>query len=93
MNMRVGVVYPQIELHGDPQALRYFARSVEELGFDHLFMYDHVLGAVGEDRDPPLSGPYGETDPFHDPLVAFAHLAALTERLEFCSGVMILPQR
>ena len=93
MDMRIGVVYPQIELHGDPHALRVFARSIEEMGFNHLVMYDHVVGAVGEDRDPPLTGPYRETDPFHDPLIAFAHLAALTRTLEFCTGVMILPQR
>ena len=91
--MRIGAIYPQIELHGDPQALRDFARAVEDMGFHHLVMYDHVIGAVHEDREPPLTGPYRETDPFHDPLVGFAHLAALTERLEFSSGVLILPQR
>ena len=91
--MQIGVVYPQIELQGDPHALRDFACSIEELGFHHLVMYDHVVGAVGEDRDPPLTGPYRETDPFHEPLMAFAHLAAITSRLEFCTGVMILPQR
>ena len=65
--MQVGVIYPQIELRGDPIALRDFTRAVEDLGFDYLVMMDHVLGAVGEDRDPPLTGPYRETDPFHDP--------------------------
>ncbi|ETD33298.1 LLM class F420-dependent oxidoreductase [Williamsia sp. D3] len=91
--MRIGVLYPQRELPRDPQALVDFACSVEELGFDYLVLNDHVVGAVGEDRDPPLTGPYRETDPFHDPLVAFAHLSALTTTLEFCTGVMILPQR
>lgn len=93
MSLKVGVVYPQIEMKGDPRALRHFARTVEELGFDYLTLYDHVLGAVGDDRDPPLPGPYREKDPFHDPLIAFSHLAALTERLEFCTGVMVTPMR
>lgn len=92
--MKVGAVYPQIELGGDPHALREFAVTVESLGFDHLVMYDHVMGAVREDREPPLvGGPYTEQDPFHDPLTAFSHLAALTTRLEFVSGVLVLPQR
>ena len=91
--MRIGVLYPQRELPPDPHALADFARSVEELGYDYLVMNDHVIGAVGEDRNPPLTGPYRETDPFHDPLIAFSHLAALTTKLEFCTGVMILPQR
>lgn len=91
--MQIGALYPQRELPADPQALRDFACGIEQLGFDYLVLNDHVIGAVGEDRNPPLTGPYRETDRFHDPLVAFAHLAALTERLEFCTGVMILPQR
>lgn len=91
--MRIGVVYPQTELGGDPVAARRLAASVEELGFDHLLAYDHVLGAVHADRTPPLAGPYTERDPFHDPLVLFAHLAALTERIELATGILILPQR
>jgi probable F420-dependent oxidoreductase len=91
--MEIGVVYPQIELGGDPEAVRRIGRAVEELGFDHLLAYDHVLGAVHADRTPPLTGPYTERDPFHDPLVMFAHLAALTERIGFATGILILPQR
>ncbi len=91
--MQIGVVYPQIELGGDPEAVRRIGRATEELGFDHLLAYDHVLGAVHEDRVPALVGPYTERDPFHDPLVMFAHLAAMTERIGFVTGVLILPQR
>ena len=91
--MRIGIVYPQIELGGDPEAVRRIGLAVEELGFDHLLAYDHVLGAVHADRDPALMGPYTENDPFHDPFVMFAHLAAITERIEFVTGILILPQR
>jgi probable F420-dependent oxidoreductase len=91
--MQIGVVYPQIELGGDPEAVRRIGRATEELGFDHLLAYDHVLGAVHEGRIPPLVGPYTEQDPFHDPLVMFAHLAAVTERIGFVTGILILPQR
>ncbi len=91
--MQIGVVYPQIELGGDPRAVRRIGRAVEELGFDHLLAYDHVLGAVHADRARPLIGPYNEHDPFHDPFVLFAYLAGLTERIEFATGVMVLPQR
>jgi probable F420-dependent oxidoreductase len=91
--MKIGAVYPQIELRGDPEAVRQIGTSVESLGFDHLLTYDHVLGATHEDREPRLTGPYTEKDPFHDPLVMFAHLAALTRRIELVAGVLILPQR
>ena len=64
--MKLGTTYPQIELGGDPQSLRRFAEATEQLGYDHILIYDHVVGAVHEGRDPPLWGPYTEKDPFHD---------------------------
>ena len=91
--MQIGVVYPQTELRGDPTAVRRIGRAVEDLGFDHLLSYDHVLGAVHANRTPELTGPYTEQDPFHDPLVMFAHLAGITERIGFATGILILPQR
>jgi probable F420-dependent oxidoreductase len=91
--MQIGVVYPQTELRGDPTAVRQVGRAAEELGFDHLLAYDHVLGAVHENRTRQLTGPYTERDPFHDPFVMFAYLAGITERLQFATGVLVLPQR
>jgi probable F420-dependent oxidoreductase len=91
--MDIGVVYPQNELRGDPTAVRRIGRAVEDLGFDHLLAYDHVLGALHADRTPPLTGPYTEHDPFHDPFVMFAYLSAITERIRFATGVLVLPQR
>lgn len=91
--MQIGVVYPQTELQGDPTAVRLIGTAVEELGFDHLLSYDHVLGAVHADRARPLPGPYSERDPFHDPFVMFAYLAGITERINFATGVLVLPQR
>ena len=90
--MKIGVIYPQTELQGDPEAVRRIGLAVEELGFDHLLTYDHVLGAT-HDREPKLTGPYTEKHPFHDPFVQFAYLAGMTRRIEFISGVIILPQR
>ncbi len=86
-------MYPQIELHGDPTAVGRFAVAAESLGFDHLLAYEHVLVAVHADRSPPLTGPYTERDPFHDPFVMFAYLAGITDRLRFVTGVLVLPQR
>src|SRR5580692_6895723 len=91
--MEIGVAYPQNELRGDPAAVGEFGRAVEDLGFDHILAYDHVLGAVHADRTPPLTGPYTERDPFHDPFVMFAYLAGVTERISFTTGILVLPQR
>jgi alkanesulfonate monooxygenase SsuD/methylene tetrahydromethanopterin reductase-like flavin-dependent oxidoreductase (luciferase family) len=91
--MKAGVVYPQIELGGDTGAVKAFAQAAEDLGYDHIVIYDHVLGAVHAGREPKLTGPYKETDPFHEPLVTYAYLAGITRKLELVTGVIILPQR
>jgi probable F420-dependent oxidoreductase len=91
--MEIGTAYPQIELRGDPTAVRQFGTAAEDLGFDHLLAYEHVLGAVHADRSPPLTGPYTEHDPFHDPFVMFAYLAGITDRIRFTTGILVLPQR
>jgi probable F420-dependent oxidoreductase len=91
--MKIGVVYPQTEAGGDPEFLRRFALAVEEMGFVHLLAYDRVAGVQPTDRDPTLRSPYRETETFHDPLMMFSYLAGITKRIEFTTGVLVLPQR
>ena len=90
--MRVGAVFPQTELGGDPGAVRAYGERVEELGYTHILAYDHVVGA-----DPSVhtgwGGPYDVHTTFHEPLVMFGYLAAVTRSLELVTGVIILPQR
>src|SRR3954452_6578608 len=90
--MRIGAVFPQTELGGDASAVRAYGQRVEELGFTHLLAYDHVVGA-----DPTVhqgwAGPYDIDTTFHEPLVMFGYLAAVTTTLELVTGVIILPQR
>src|SRR5246127_643362 len=89
--MRIGVVFPQTELGGDPAVVRQYAQGVEGLGFTHILAYDHVVGA-----DPAVhrdwQGPYDINTTFHEPFVVFGYLAAVTS-LELVTGVIILPQR
>jgi probable F420-dependent oxidoreductase len=89
--MQIGVVFPQTEIGPDAAAVRRYGERVEELGFRHVLAYDHVVGA-----DPAVyqgwSGPYDVSTTFHEPLVLFGYLAALT-RLEMVTGIIILPQR
>jgi probable F420-dependent oxidoreductase len=92
-SLKLGAVYPHTELSGSPDAVRAIGRAVEDLGYDHLFAFDHVLGAPHDGRTPPMSGPYTQHHPFHDPFVMFAYLAGQTTRLEFSTGVLVLPQR
>ena len=90
--MKYGVVFPQTEFGNDVQALKDYAQTAEELGYDYLLVYDHVLGAHPH-RQPQLTGPYTYEHPFHEPMVFFGFLAAITRRLELVTGILILPQR
>lgn len=91
--MKIGVAYPTTEVAGDPDAVRKFVKAAEALGYNHLMAYDHVLKAPHEGREPRLAGPYTEKHSFHDPFVLFGFAAALTDALEFVTGVLVLPQR
>jgi len=91
--MKLGAVFPTCEIGDDPGAIRDFAQTAEGLGYSHLIVYDHVLGAEHGGREPKLTGPYTEHDPFHEPFVLYGFLAAVTTRLELATGVIILPQR
>lgn len=89
--MRIGVVFPQTEIGGAPEAARTYAEGVTALGYEHLLAYDHVVGA-----DPSVhkgwSGPYDVHTSFHEPFVLFGYLAAITP-IELVTGIIILPQR
>jgi probable F420-dependent oxidoreductase len=90
--MRIGAVFPQTEIGSDPGVIREYIAAVEAMGFDHLVIYDHVVGASVEHR-PDWRGSYTSEALFHEPFVLFGYLAALTTRLELVTGVIILPQR
>jgi probable F420-dependent oxidoreductase len=90
--MQLGVVFPTFEIGADPGPVRDYALAAEAAGYQHLLAYDHVLGA-DPDRPGGFTGPYTYKTLFHEPLVLFGYLAAITERLELLTGVLILPQR
>ena len=43
--MQLGVIFPQTEIGTDPKAIRDFVQAAEDLGYAHLIVFDHVLGA------------------------------------------------
>ncbi|HEY3058059.1 MAG TPA: LLM class F420-dependent oxidoreductase [Chloroflexota bacterium] len=90
--MRIGVVFPQTEIGADPGAVRAYAQAAQDLGYQHLMAYDHVLGADPE-HYKPWSGPYTAHTMFHEPLVLYGYLAGVAPLLELVTGVIILPQR
>jgi probable F420-dependent oxidoreductase len=90
--MRLGAVFPQTEFDrvvGDE--LVEFVRRLEDAGYDHLLVYDHVLGADASVR-PGWDGYYDHRDRFLEPFMLFAYLAREC-RMELVTDILVLPQR
>lgn len=89
--MQLGTLIPQTDIGGSPEAMREFALTAEDLGYDYLEAADHVLGANIANR-PDWGDRNTSADWFHDPFVLFGFLAPIT-KLGFSTGVLILAQR
>lgn len=95
--LKLGAVFPQTEIGAGREGVRDFAQAADELGFDYLVVYDHVLGA--DPAKHQLAGatstmvPYSHESLFHEVFVLLGYLAGTTERIQLMPGVLILPQR
>src|SRR4030088_1799629 len=84
--MRLGTFVPSYLLpgqdakHGDQ--IRRFAVKAEELGFDSLFITDHLLTAS---RFYRVS--------WTEPMMTLSHVAAVTSRVKLGTSVLVLPTR
>jgi probable F420-dependent oxidoreductase len=91
--MKAGVIFPQTECGTDVAAIAAFVREVEAMGFDHLFVADHVLGADPKFHSHPSLATYSHEAVVHEALTLMAYLAAITTRIALATGILILPQR
>ena len=90
--MKAGVVFPQTEIGADPVAVRDYVQAAEGLGFSHLIVYDHVLGA-DTTKHANWTGGYTLESMFHEPFVLFGYLSGITTSIELVTAVLILGQR
>jgi probable F420-dependent oxidoreductase len=90
--MQVGAVFPQLEIGTDPDDIARYAQTVEQLGYDRLVIFDHVLGADAN-RPGGWTGVYDHRSMFHEPFVLYGYLAAVTTRLRLATAVIVLSQR
>jgi probable F420-dependent oxidoreductase len=65
------------------------ARLAEELGFTSIWAAEHMVVP----RPRPDFFPREPNWNFGDPLICLAHLAAYTQTIELCTGVIVLSQR
>jgi len=92
--MKIGVQFPTNEIGNDPIAIQDFAQAADNLGYDSLSIFDHVICSESADRDPPFPpGAFDERHAFHEPMVLFGYLAGLTKNITLSTGILISPQR
>ena len=91
--MEIGVSVPIVEIGDDFGALRDYIQAAEDLGYSHVRILDHVLGAVPEQHPEVPQFPYTHESYIHEPFTLMAYLAAVTKRIGLTTGILILPQR
>ena len=82
--MTVGCTLPHEGALATPDALRTLARRAEELGFDHLWVGDHLVRPVQITSPYPYSasGAFGDERPFCEALTMLSHLAGCTQKYQ-----------
>src|SRR5438876_5073611 len=89
--MKLTVEFPSVAYREGPDAVRTFARAVEEIGYDHIDVFDHVVMGFPIEGRPP--GPYPATMPILQAMMLLADIAAVTSRVTMGTEVLVLPQR
>ncbi len=83
--MQVGIHLPQIGRKATPDAIRRAAIQAEELGFDDIWVSEHIIIPVGASYPPsPI---------FYDPVLSLTWAAAFTQRVRLGTTVLVLPMR
>jgi probable F420-dependent oxidoreductase len=88
MKFGTGLSFNAMKL--DPGFIRDFARRLDSGGMDYMTIAGHLLSAPADSYPGRPNMTY--VGPFREPFVMYSHLAALTQRLEFFTAIMILPE-
>ncbi|HEU4481268.1 MAG TPA: TIGR03619 family F420-dependent LLM class oxidoreductase [Actinomycetota bacterium] len=95
--MEVGFHLPSAQPAADADGILGVAKTVERLGFDSVWMFDHLFTPTGLESQYPYSRdgsyPMSPDDPFFDPLALFGVLAGATTKIKIGSVVMIAAYR
>jgi probable F420-dependent oxidoreductase len=80
-----------------PASLAAIARKAEELGFESLWIPEHIILPVQYKSPYPYSSngrmPAPPETPLHDPMLALAFVAGITTKVKLATGIYVLPIR
>ena len=95
--MKFGLMYANAGPFANPEVFEALVRTADEVGIESIWTVEHVVVPVGYESQYPYSEsgrmPGPENSPIPDPILPLSYAAAITDRLRFGTGVLILPQR
>ncbi len=83
--MRFGVHLPHIGRKATPALIRDAALQAEALGFDDVWVSEHII--------VPAGAPYPPSPAFYDPVLTLTWAAAVTRHVRLGTSVLVLPMR
>jgi probable F420-dependent oxidoreductase len=89
--VKLAIEFPSVAYREGADAVVRLARAVEQIGYDHIDMFDHVV--MGYPIDGRPAGPYNPAMPILEALMTLSHIAAVTTRVTLGTEVLVLPQR
>ncbi len=94
--MKFGILPPyRAGVTADPDWIGPFARHAEELGFESVYVVEHVVVHAEYDESYPYAAggrmPLPVDCAIPDPLELLAYLAAITDRIVLATGILVLP--
>jgi probable F420-dependent oxidoreductase len=95
--LTIGCTLPASSVASDPGALAGLAQAAEDLGYDSLWLADHLVIPERIESSYPYSPdgrfPTPATQPYLEPLAGLGYLAGVTHRIRLGTHVLILPYR
>lgn len=82
--MKFGIALPNFGKYAKKNSILKIARAAEELGFESLWVSDHIV--IPESH-------HGFGDVFYEPLTTLTYIAACTSRIYLGTSIIILPYR
>ena len=89
--MKISVEFPSVAYREGPKAVGQLAKGIEDIGYDQLDVYDHVV--MGYDIEGRTKSIYPAQMPIIEAFMMLSYAAAVTEKIGLGTEVLVLPQR
>ncbi|HYA35569.1 MAG TPA: LLM class F420-dependent oxidoreductase [Candidatus Binataceae bacterium] len=80
-----------------PNSLAAIARKAEDLGYESLWIPEHIILPVNYKSAYPYTAsgrmPAPPETPLHDPMLALTYVAAITTKIRLATGIYVVPIR